>query len=430
MVLPLLLALAVVLAAAAGLVAGLLIGRSRADAAVAAATAGSARLSDSFAALSARALAANNEQFLALADTRLRQAGIAAAGDLERRRQAVDDLVAPLADTLDRVQGQLRDLEADRRTAYARLTEQVSFARESSEQVREQTAALVTALRAPQTRGRWGELQLRRVVEIAGMVEHCDFDEQPSFPTVDGVQRPDLVVHLSGGRHVVVDAKVPLVAYLEAAEATDEPERQRRLAAHARHLRAHVEALAAKRYWAAVPGSPEFVVLFVPGEAFLAPALEQDPGLLETALRQRVVLATPTTLVTMLRTIGFAWQQSALTENAREVYEVGQQLYTRLGTLAGHVDKLGRSLDRAVSDYNATVGSLETRVLGPARRLHDLGLVGDDVPSPRSVETPARPLTAPVLVAAAHEAGGRTGGASPPGAAEDGQAEGDPERAA
>ncbi len=313
-------------------------------------------------------------------------------------------VVAPLRETLHRVESQLRDLERARVSAYAALTEQVGSVARTSEQLRVETGALVTALRAPQVRGRWGEMQLRRVVEVAGMLERCDFDEQPTVRDGDRLQRPDMVVHLAGAKHVVVDAKVPLTAYLEAAEATDGDVRADRLAAHARQLRAHVNGLAAKEYWARFRPSPEFVVLFVPGEAFLAPALEQDPSLLEDAMRRQVVVATPTTLLAMLRTIAYAWQQEAVSEHAREVLDLGQELYARLGTLGMHVDKIGRALRRAVEDYNATVGSLERSILAPARRLAELSVTDRELPRPSAVDACTRPLTAPELLGAAGEA--------------------------
>ncbi len=344
------------------------------------------------------ALEARDRRLLDLADSRFREAGARAGGELEARRAEVERMVAPLSDALGRVEGHLHELERARVGAYHALTQQVGLARETSEALREQTASLVGALRAPQARGRWGEVQLRRVVELAGMVERCDFDEQPSV-VVDGrTQRPDLVVRLAGGRSVVVDAKVSLAAYLQAAESRDDEVRSERLAAHARHLRAHVDGLAAKEYWAAFRPTPELVVLFVPGEAFLAPALEHDPALLEHAMAQRVVIATPTTLIAMLRTVAYAWQQQALTDNAREVFELGQEVYRRLGTLGGHVDKLGRSLRRSVEDYNAAVGSLERSVLRPARRLADLQLTDRDLAAPEPVADVPRPLTAPELL--------------------------------
>jgi DNA recombination protein RmuC len=263
----------------------------------------------------------------------------------------------------------------ERARAQAELREQVAGVRRSSELLGRETASLVDALRRPQARGRWGEMQLRRCVEYAGMVDRCDFSEQESHVGADGqVLRPDLVVRLAGGRSIVVDAKVTLSAYLEAVECDDEQAAATRMAAHARHLRAHVDRLADKAYWSALPDSPEFVVLFVPGEAFLAPALEHDPALLEHAYSRHVHLATPTTLVSLLRTAAHAWQQEQLTENAAAVVTAGKDLYARLGTLGGHVDKLGRSLGSAVADYNRTVGSLERSLLPAARRMTELGL--------------------------------------------------------
>jgi DNA recombination protein RmuC len=361
------------------------------------------RLAEQFRALSAEALQANNDQFLDLAEARLREAQVRAGGDLEARGQAVAGLVAPLEDTLRRVEGRLHDLEAARIGAYAALTEQVAANRAAAEQLTSETAALVGALRAPQARGRWGELQLRRVVELAGMEARCDFDEQVGLTVAGAAVRPDLVVRLAGGRSVVVDSKVTLAAYLEAAESTDAAHREERLRAHARHLRGHVDALAAKEYWTALPNTPEFVVLFVPGEAFLAPALERDTGLLEHAMSRRVMIATPTTLVAMLRTVAWSWQQESLTESAREVFDLGRELYARLATMGEHLDRLGRSLGRAVTDYNAATGSLETRVLVTARRLHGLGVVADELPTPRGLDHGPRPLTAAELTAPAAE---------------------------
>lgn len=355
--------------------------------------------------LTSRDLEARDRALLDLADSRFREASAHASGDLDRRRVAVEHLVAPLRETLGRVEGQLHELERARLTAYASLTEQVGFAHQASERLREQTAALVTALRAPQARGRWGEMQLRRVVEMAGMMEHCDFTEQASAPSGggDAVVRPDLVVRLAGGKQVVVDAKVSLSAYLQAVESSDDKVTADRMLAHARQLRAHVDGLAAKEYWRAFQPTPEFVVLFVPGDVFLAPALERDPTLLEDAMRLRVLIATPTTLMAMLRTIAYSWQQDALTEHARAVFELGQELYRRLGKLGGHVDKLGRSLRRAVDDYNSTVGSLERTVLTQARKMADLKVTDLDLPAPLPLEAVPRPLGSPELIASAEE---------------------------
>lgn len=318
-----------------------------------------------------------------------------AEGQLAQRFD-VEQLVGPMRETLARVEQQLRESDVARATSHAELTQQVEFTRRGAEQLREQTQALVTALRRPEARGRWGELQLRRVVELAGMAAHVDFDEQV---IVTGGQRPDMVVRLAGGKNVIVDSKVSLSAYLEAASATDEATREARLAAHARHLKAHVDQLAAKAYWSALQETPEFVVMFIPGEAFLAPALEHDPGLLEHALARRVHIATPTTLVSMLRTVQYAWQQEKLSENARAVFDLGRELYDRLSGLGRHLERVGKSLTSAVGSYNQAVGTLETRVLVSARRLAALGVVDAELSAPEPISDTARPLAAPELVA-------------------------------
>ena len=367
-----------------GLAAGLLLGRllARRDEQL---------LLSSFEGLASRALTGTREE---------------AGRELVGQRQAVEHLVGPLREQLHLVEVQLRGLEVERARAQAELREQVAGVRRSSELLGRETASLVDALRRPQARGRWGELQLRRCVELAGMVDRCDFSEQESFPAADGqVLRPDLVVRLAGGRSIVVDAKVTLSAYLEAVECDDEAAATARMAAHARHLRAHVDRLADKAYWAAVPDSPEFVVLFVPGEAFLAPALEHDPSLLEHAYARHVHLATPTTLVSLLRTAAHAWQQEQLTENARAVVTAGKDLYARLGTLGGHVDKLGRSLGSTVADFNRTVGSMERSLLPAARRMSELGLSDEPPAAPATIELLPRPLAAPELVPPLSSAG-------------------------
>jgi DNA recombination protein RmuC len=354
------------------------------------------QLAERFQALAGQALDASTSRFLEVAEGRLQAANAHAAGELETRRAAVEHLVGPLRDTLAKVEAQLRESDADRARSHAALAEQVSIARQSSEALRVQTQALVTALRRPEARGRWGELQLRRVVELAGMSARCDFDEQV---TVAGALRPDMVVRLAGGKNIVVDSKVSLAAYLEAAETDDDDVRKARMEAHARHVREHVDRLAAKAYWTALSPSPEFVILFIPGEAFLAPALEHDPGLLEYALGRRVHIATPTTLVTMLRTAQYAWQQAALAENARAVFDLGRELYDRIGGLGRHVDRLGKALTTAVSTYNQAVGSLESRVLVSARKLNEFGVVDAELAAPALVEETPRALSAPELAA-------------------------------
>jgi DNA recombination protein RmuC len=323
---------------------------------------------------------------------------LTAADTAAGRQQDLAITVAPLRDALSKVESHLRELEGARISAYSSLTEQVRFVRAASEALNEQTSSLVTALRAPQARGRWGEMQLRRVVEMAGMVEHCDFTEQASVMTDHGLLRPDMVIRLSGGKQIVVDAKVSLAAYLAAAESRDPDVIEERMRAHARHMRDHVTGLAAKEYWREFEPTPEFVVLFVPGDAFLAPALERDPSLLEDAMQLKVLIATPTTLMAMLRTVAYSWQQEALTQHARSVFELGRELYRRLGTLGGHVDKLGRSLGRAVEDYNKTVGSLERNVLVQARKMAELQVTDADLVAPPPVDTAPRPLGAPELL--------------------------------
>jgi DNA recombination protein RmuC len=318
-----------------------------------------------------------------------------ADGQLAQRFD-VEQLVGPMRETLARVEQQLRESDVARARSHAELAQQVEFTRRGAEQLREQTQSLVTALKRPEARGRWGELQLRRVVELAGMVAHVDFDEQV---IIEGGLRPDMVVRLAGGKNVVVDSKVSLAAYLEAASTADEAVRDARLAAHARHLKAHVDQLASKAYWSALPETPEFVVMFVPGEAFLAPALDYDPGLLEHALARRVHIATPTTLVSLLRTVQYAWQQEKLSENARAVFDLGRELYDRLSGLGRHLERVGKSLTSAVGSYNQAVGTLETRVLVSARKLAALGVVDAELTAPGSVSETARVLSAPEFVA-------------------------------
>jgi len=361
------------------------------------------RLAEHFQALAGQALDQTTQRFLELATGRLEAANAKAAGELDTRKAAVEHMVQPLRETLARMEIQLRETDEARIRSTAALTEQVMNARESSDQLRTQTQALVTALRRPEARGRWGEMQLRRVVELAGMSARCDFDEQVEVSTDDGKLRPDMVVRLAGGKNIVVDSKVSLAAYLEAAETADEDVRGARMDAHARHLREHVDRLAGKAYWTALSPAPEFVVLFIPGEAFLAPALEHDAALLEHALAHKVHIATPTTLVTMLRTAQYAWQQEALSENARAVFELGRELYDRLSGLGRHVDGLGKALTNAVSNYNKTIGSLEGRVLVSARKLSQMGVVDAELQPPTPVEETVRALSAPDLLTEAPE---------------------------
>ena len=304
-------------------------------------------------------------------------------------------LLAPASDALLRVEQRLQEVERDRVGAYAGLREQVAALHRSSSDLGVQTRALVGALRAPQVRGRWGEVQLQRIVELAGMVEHCDFDTQVSARAFGGDGsgvRPDMIIRLSGGRQIPLDAKVPFAAWLEALDCTDDRRRAALMAAHARALRGHVDALAAKAYWRHFQPAPEFVILFVPGEPLLDAALAIDPGLSDHAFARNVVIATPTSLIALLRTIAFTWRQERFSASAAEVHALGRELHGRLGTVAGHLTSLGAGLERAVQSYNHTVRSLETRVLVTARRFSDLGVTGEELPSPEPLDTvPRRP---------------------------------------
>jgi len=361
------------------------------------------KLAHQFRSLAAEALATSTDQFLALASQRFAADHQTQVGELAQREQAVRRLVEPLAQTLEQVRTELGTAERARLEGQAALGEQVRAMRTASEQLRGETAQLATALRSSQVRGRWGELQLRRVVEAAGMLAHVDFVEQNHVRTDDGALRPDMVVRLAGGKQVVVDAKVAFLGFLEASTTTDDDVRADRLAAHARHMRKHIDDLAAKKYWNQFEPAPEFVVMFVPAESFLHAAVEQDPAIIEYAFEKDVVLATPVTLLALLRTIAYAWRQDALAANAQAVLTLGKELHGRLATLGSHVARLGRSIDAAADAYNKTVASLETRVLVSARRFADLGVVDGDLDAPVPANPRLSTVSAPELVASADD---------------------------
>ncbi|HET8668293.1 MAG TPA: DNA recombination protein RmuC [Terriglobales bacterium] len=353
-------------------------------------------LKNSFHALASEALQNNNQSFLALATESLKRFQTQAQGDLEQRQKAVETLVAPIKESLGKVDQQIQAIENSRREAYGGLTQQVRSLIDSQQRLQAETGNLVKALRAPNVRGRWGEIQLRRVVEIAGMINYCDFEEQASVSTADGRLRPDLIVRLPGGKNVVVDAKTPLSAYLEACEAADENVRLALLKKHADQVSAHMTSLSSKSYWDQFQPAPEFVVMFLPGEMFFSAALEQSPALIEQGVSQRVIPASPTTLIALLRAVAYGWQQETIAENAQKIANLGRDLYDRLCKLAGHMETLGRNLDRSVDCYNRAVGTMESRVFAPARRLAELGAAAkEELPDLPQVEKNARLLQSP-----------------------------------
>lgn len=365
------------------------------------------KLSDAFAALSSESLRANNQAFLQLANETLARFHESARTDLEGRQKAIGESLAPVREYLNRVESKIGELEKARVSAYTQLSEQVKFLSSSQAELHKETSNLVKALRSPHTRGRWGEIQLRRVVEMAGMIERCDFLEQQTLESGGLRQRPDLIIQLPNGRSIVVDSKVPLSAYLDATEAADETMRQTKLREHAAQVRTHIRSLSQKGYWAQLECAPEFAVAFLPGEPFFGAALEHDPELIEFGVEQGVILATPTTLVALLKAVAYGWRQQEVARNAQEISKLGSEIYERLAKFATNFARVGASLGKAVDSYNESVGTLESRVLPSARKIKEKGAtaaadiaelaplehMARGIQAPELMESPSRPLT-------------------------------------
>lgn len=351
------------------------------------------RLREAFRALAAESLKDNNEQFLRLAEENLRRFQQQAKGELEQKEKSIENLVKPINEALKKTTEQIEALERDRRQTHGAISQHLQSMAENQKALQDETRNLVNALRKPEVRGRYGEMTLRRIAELAGMVEHCDFTEQEQ--TGDGL-RPDMVVRMPDERELVIDAKTVISAYLDAIEAQDDATRDAHLARHVRHIRDQVQKLSAKSYWSQFQRSPDFVVMFLPGEQFLEPAMKLAPDLQDEALRQKVVIATPTTLVALLKVVAYGWREQRLAENAEQIHRLGEELHKRLAVFAEHLDRLGRTLGRSVDHYNQAVGSFERQLVPGARRFPEMGVrSGKDLPQldpldhlPRRVETP------------------------------------------
>lgn len=353
------------------------------------------QLTETFGHLSSQALKHNSEEFLKLAQENLKQFQSKAQSDLSQKEQAIESLIKPIKEALDKTEKQIRNMEHERKEAYGSLTKHLETMSQTQQALQGETSNLVKALSRPEVRGQWGEMTLKRLAELAGMVEHCDFFEQEHTNTENGAIRPDMIVRMPGGREIVVDVKTPLDAYLSAVEATDETQKESHLARHSKNVRKRVQELASKAYWNQFTNAPDFVVLFIPGDQFLSIALEKDRSLLEDAMQQKVILATPTSFVALLRAVAYGWRQESLTENAEHIKQVGEELYGRLATFAEHLGKVGKSLDQSVQHYNKAVASFDTRVLPGARKFTEMGITSKkDAENPDQIETAPRNLEA------------------------------------
>ena len=351
------------------------------------------QLSDTFSTLSQQALKHNSDEFLKLAQENLKQFQSQAQSDLSQKEKAIEHLIKPIQEALQKTEQQIQGMEKERREAYGALHTHLESMARAQASLSSETRNLVNALRRPEVRGQWGEMTLKRLAELAGMVEHCDFYEQETVRTEDGQQRPDMIIRMPDGREIVVDVKTPLDAYLNAIEKEDDESRDQELVRHARNVRNRVNELAAKAYWAQFKNAPDFVVLFIPGDQFLGAALDKDPALLEDALRQQVILATPTSFVALLRAVGYGWRQEQLAENADKIKQVGEELYKRLGTFAGHLQKLGRSLETSTKHYNSAVGSFDSRILPSAQKFTEMGIsAAKKLDSSDQIETGVRAI--------------------------------------
>ncbi len=348
-------------------------------------------LSNLFAALSSKALQDNNEAFLKLAKQSLQQVQSQAVNELEKKEKAIEHLLDPIKQTLNKTEQQIREIEKERKESYGALHKHLESMAQTQSVLQDETRKLVTALRRPEVRGQWGEMTLKRLAELAGMVEHCDFYEQEQVRTDEGMLRPDMIVRMPDGREIVVDVKTPLDAYISAIEAVDDEQRQLHLKRHTQNVKQRINELADKAYWNQFRNTPDFVVLFIPGDQFLSAALDQEPAILENALARQVILATPTSFVALLRAVGYGWRQEQLAENAEHIRTVGEELYARLQTFTEHLQKLGRSLESGMKHYNSAVGSFDSRVMPSARKFNEMWIAADKkLDQPGQIETAVR----------------------------------------